>query len=151
MTITNTKVAAAAVTALALTLGLTFAAYSYGKSTRKSETQVKRIVDDAVVVRGAQAMTDQVAAVKASVKETTKKVRRAQMRADRKVWMKRLKEHEAKAREAGYSSGNAAGYSSGNSAGYSSGHSSGVEEGIETASDELTCSDDLDVALPACD
>jgi type IV secretory pathway VirB10-like protein len=149
------KIATVAVTLLALALGLTFAAYSYGESTRKSDeqvsAQVKRTTDAAVVVRGAQAATDQAEAVKAAVKVTTKKVRRSQMRADRKVWMKRLKQHEDKARDAGYSTGNAAGYSSGNSAGYSSGHSSGVEEGIDTASDELTCSDDSDVALPACD
>jgi septal ring factor EnvC (AmiA/AmiB activator) len=47
----------------------------------------------------------------------------------------------------GYSSGSSAGYSSGSSAGYSSGRSAGMVE----ASDELACSDDLDVTwLPLC-
>jgi hypothetical protein len=150
----NQKLAATAVTGLALALGLTFAGYSFGESTRRSDAQVSRTVEAAVEIRSAQATSDQSAAVNAAVnaavKATTKKVRRSQMRADRKVWMKRLEQHEDRARDAGYSSGNAAGYSSGNSAGYSSGHSTGVEEGIETASDELVCSDDLDVALPPC-
>lgn len=43
-----------------------------------------------------------------------------------------------------------AGYSAGNSVGYSNGHSTGVDDGVRKASDELTCSDDLDVALPFC-
>jgi hypothetical protein len=44
----------------------------------------------------------------------------------------------------------AAGYSSGNSAGFNTGHSVGVDDGVKKASDELTCSDDLDVPLPFC-
>jgi hypothetical protein len=60
------------------------------------------------------------------------------------------------AQKAGYKSGQQAGYtsgySSGNSAGYSSGHSAGVQDGLVQGSDQLTCSDDLDVYwLPACD
>jgi septal ring factor EnvC (AmiA/AmiB activator) len=44
-----------------------------------------------------------------------------------------------------------ANYSSGFSAGNSSGYSSGVSAGIVQGSDELTCSDDVDVTwLPAC-
>ena len=44
-----------------------------------------------------------------------------------------------------------ANYSSGYSEGNSSGYSSGVSAGIAEGSDELTCSDDLDVTwLPAC-
>jgi len=46
-------------------------------------------------------------------------------------------------------------FASGSQTGFSSGKEQGVEEGVEEGlergSDELTCSDDLDVPLPPCD
>jgi hypothetical protein len=151
MTITlNRRTVAGSALLAAVALLLAFAAYSYGESTRMSDAQVDHqvstTVEKAVAARGAKAASDQTAAVTA----TTKSVRRTTQKADRKVWMKRLKKHEDAAHAAGYSTGSAAGYSSGNADGYSSGHESGVEDGIDTASDELTCSDDMDVALPMC-
>jgi peptidoglycan hydrolase CwlO-like protein len=44
-----------------------------------------------------------------------------------------------------------AGYSAGNSAGYEQGNASGYSSGLSAGSDQLTCSDDVDVYwLPAC-
>ena len=66
------------------------------------------------------------------------------------------------ARNEGYSDGSVAGYGSGHTAGYSrasevdegwkvaEGESEGFEDGMDTASDDLDCSDDPDVPLPYC-
>ena len=65
------------------------------------------------------------------------------------MWRKRVKMlHENN--ETAVASASASGYSSGSAAGYSSGNADGIEEGIDVASDELSCSDDMDVALPFC-
>jgi flagellar biosynthesis/type III secretory pathway protein FliH len=73
------------------------------------------------------------------------------------MWRGRItrikKDHKrvlAKQVESARQAGIDAGYSTGSAAGYSSGKEEGVEEGIDKASDELTCSDDMDVDLPFC-
>jgi hypothetical protein len=124
-------------------LGATFfAAWTLGKSTRQSDAAVTKKVEQAVARRGERAKLDQGSAVAA-----TKVSQRARAK-------KHLTKVVAKAKknsyDKGYSAGSSAGYSAGNSAGYSAGNAAGVEEGVEKASDELTCSDDSDVALPAC-
>ena len=142
----------ASVAAVLLVLGalLTFGAYSYGESTRKSDTHVNRLLESgikaAVSERSKQAEAEQARAVKAAVTNAVKEAKRAQRKADKKIWTKRMRKAVQEAREEGA----AAGYSSGNAAGFSAGHSTGVEEGIEQGSDELSCSDDLDVPLPPC-
>lgn len=60
--------------------------------------------------------------------------------------VRRMKSRARRETEAARNSG----YSAGNSAGFSAGHSTGVDDGVRKASDELTCSDDLDVPLPFC-
>lgn len=117
-------------------------AFLAGRDTRLSDQQV-----DAKLA--AQSQQDARKA-KASEAAAVKDARLAQRKADGKVWQKRLERATKKAREAGYSTGSAAGYSSGKTDGYSAGNADGVEEGLVKGSDELTCSDDMDVPLPAC-
>ena len=138
------------ITLLALAAALAFVAYTMGASSRRSDTDVVRLVDRKVSVavgeRGAKAEADQRAAVRKAVKAA----RRSQLRRDRRVWRGRTRRAVRKAEDSAYDRGSSAGFASGNAAGYTAGHGDGVEDGIDTASDELDCSDDLDVALPAC-
>lgn len=117
-----------------------------GQGSRLSEKAVTAKVASAVERRADRAAKDRAAAVRSA-----KDLQRSR---DDTRWAKKLKSTVAKEKAAsydsGYSAGNNAGYAAGNSAGYSAGNADGVEEGIETASDELTCSDDSDVALPPC-
>jgi hypothetical protein len=142
----NRTTAAVVATLLALTLVASYAAYSYGESTRKSDAAVKTLVlsrvSSAVGDRSKQATADQGAAVKTA----TKNAKRAQRKHD----MKKLRTAVKKAEQKAYAAGQGAGFSSGSAAGYSSGHSNGVRDGIIEGSDELTCSDDSNVPLPAC-
>jgi hypothetical protein len=139
---------AVGVTSVLLGLGALIAIgfYAYGVSTRMPDNAVVDLVntrvDRAVTTRGEQAGREQTAAVSGA--------EAAQRTRDNKRWRKRMNKAVKKSRQAGYESGQAAGYSSGNAAGFSSGKSAGVEEGITKASDELVCSDDLDVDLPPC-
>jgi hypothetical protein len=125
---------------------IAFGFYIYGASTRMPDNAVVDLVgtrvDEAVTTRGEQAGREQTTAVTAA--------ELAQRKLDNKRWRKRMNKAVKKSRQAGYESGQAAGYTSGNAAGFSSGKSAGVEEGISKASDELVCSDDLDVDLPPC-
>jgi hypothetical protein len=129
--------AAAGITLLVLAVlgGVGVGAYIYGKSTRQSDSQVDRRVVKAVAERSRRADIEE--------KRAVKRAKGSQRKADRKVWKKRMEKAVNNARNVGYSSGSAAGYSSG--------RSTGVEEGLKKGSDELTCSDDLDVPLPPCD
>ena len=79
----------------------------------------------------------------------TKKAVKTQKNRDVKVLRRVIRRMKVRARRESKAARDA-GYSAGNSAGFSSGHSSGVDDGVRKASDELTCSDDLDVPLPFC-
>jgi hypothetical protein len=118
------------------------AAYFVGQSSRASNEVVAARVALAVEKRGNTAEEEQKAALRTQAnrhRERIAVVRKVSRDRGYKVGKK-----------SGYVVGNEAGYSAGNSAGFSSGHSTGVEEGVNKASDELTCSDDSDVALPPC-
>jgi hypothetical protein len=132
-----------AVLAIGLAAGGAFLA---GQSTRLSEQQV-----DAKLAT--QARQDKRAA-KTHEALAIKDAKAGQRAIDSKISRKRLNKAVKKAREAGYSSGSAVGYQNGNAAGYQSGtaagHEAGVQDGLKEGSDELTCSDDMDVPLPAC-
>jgi flagellar biosynthesis/type III secretory pathway protein FliH len=148
----RTVVALGALVAVALAaIAVTFLA---GQSTRKSGDAVALLVNqrvtDANKATNAERDIAEAKAVNAAVKRAVKRAKKAQWRSDQKRWKKYSQRLVSSAHEKGYAEGSNAGYNAGNSAGFSSGHSAGVEEGIDEASDELICSDDSDVALPAC-
>ena len=143
------------VAALVLILGAISASFMLGRETRDSDKVVEARVVAAVDHRGEQAeaeVEEALAEQRQDFRERLKKVRKRARSAGYKVGKK---SGYQEGNNDGYAAGNSAGYSAGNSAGYSSGHSEGVEEGveegIEKGSDELSCSDDLDVPLPPCD
>ena len=134
------------VAAVVLILGAISASFMLGRDTRDSDKVVKAHLVAAVDHRGEQAeaeLEEALAEQRQDYRERLKKVRKRARDAGYDVGKK-----------SGYQEGNNDGYAAGNSAGYSSGHSegveAGVEEGIEKGSDELSCSDDLDVPLPPC-
>jgi hypothetical protein len=112
-----------------------------GESTRKSDQQVARertaAVSSGVAAKGAEVKTRYLAIME----RAEKKIKDRNKVVLRRV-VKRLKKQAE--REAQQS------FASGSQSGFSSGRDAGVEEGVLKASDELTCSDDLDVALPYC-
>lgn len=118
-------------------------------ATARTNTQVERAIERTVEADVKKADARVAATKRADNKRLDTRVHRLN-----KMWRGRLSRAKDEARRAGeaagYSSGQSEGYSSGQSAGFSSGHSAGVDEGIEQASDELDCSDDLDVPLPFC-
>jgi hypothetical protein len=128
----------AVLTALLALVVTGMAAYAGGQSTRMADYEVKVAVRTAV--KSAERRAD----------VHTERLLNDQEDAHRK----QLKAARKQAREHGYRVGKKSGYQEGNEAGYSSGYSSGNSTGIETgkdeATDELWCSDDSDVDLPAC-
>jgi flagellar biosynthesis/type III secretory pathway protein FliH len=155
MTFTISKRTLAAFGAvLAITLAAVAVGYLAGQSTRKSSEAVALLVNqrvtDANKATNAERDLREVKAIRTAVNKAVKKAKRAQYRKDQKRWKTYSAKLVDKAHEKGYSEGNTAGYSAGNADGFSSGHTAGVDEGIDQASDELICSDDSDVALPAC-
>lgn len=139
----RTLVGVAGVLALALAATGTF---FIGRDTRLSTQEVDAKLAAQAKRDAGKAKAHEEEAVAAA----TKRAKRIQRRADAKLWRGRVERTSANARDAGYSAGSSAGYSAGNAAGFTEGHETGVEDGIEQGSDELTCSDDLDVPLPAC-
>jgi uncharacterized protein (DUF1501 family) len=139
---------------LAVALAAIAVGYLAGQASRKSDDAVALLVServsDANEATNAERDISEAKAVKRAVRKAVKRARMAQWRKDQRRWKKYSKKLVAKAHDEGYSEGNSAGYSAGNAAGFSSGHSAGVEDGIDEASDELVCSDDNDVPLPAC-
>ena len=134
------------VAALVLILGAISASFMLGRETRDSDKVVKARVVAAVDHRGEQAeaeLEDALAEQRQDFRERLKKVRK-------------------RARNAGYNVGKKSGYQDGQQRRVRGGQlrrllerplqgvEEGVEEGIEKGSDELSCSDDLDVPLPPC-
>lgn len=124
----------AVLTALLALIVTAMAAYAGGQSTRMADHEVKVAVGTAVTsaerradVHTERLLSDQEDAHKKELKAARERGYRI-------------------GKKSGYQEGNEAGYSAGNSAGYSS----GVETGKDEATDELSCSDDSDVDLPAC-
>jgi hypothetical protein len=89
------------------------------------------------------------AAAAIAYEAATRKAVRKQKHRDVKVLRRVVRRMKSRARREAEAARNA-GYSAGNRAGFSAGHSTGVDDGVRKASDELTCSDDLDVPLPFC-
>ena len=128
----------AVLTALLALIVTGVAAYAGGESTRMADHEVKVAVRTAVKsaerradIHTERLLNDQDDAHKMELKAAREEARERGYR----IGMK-----------SGYQEGNEAGYSAGNSAGYSS----GVDAGKDEATDELWCSDDSDVDLPAC-
>jgi flagellar biosynthesis/type III secretory pathway protein FliH len=144
----RTVVAFGAVLAVALA-GIAVG-YLAGQATRKSDDAVALLVNQRITDANQATNAERDIAQAKAIKAAAKRAKQTQFRRDQKRWKRHSKKLVDKAYDKGYDNGNRAGYSSGNSAGYSSGHSVGVEDGIDEASDELVCSDDNDVALPAC-
>lgn len=125
------------------------AAFFIGQGTRKS---------DAVVALEEQAAVKQavVAAVRENNEEQRAVRRRALERAERALKRRnrvvirrvvsRLKRASERRASQSFASGSQAGYQSGSQAGFEQGE----QAGLFKASDELVCSDDSDVPLPAC-
>jgi hypothetical protein len=135
---------------LAVALAALAAGYLAGQASRKSEDAVALLVNQKVTAANKAVNAERDITQAKAVRTAANKAKHNQWRKDQKRWKKYAKKLVAKAHDKGYAEGNTAGYNAGNSAGYSSGHSDGVQDGIEEGSDELTCSDDSDVALPAC-
>jgi uncharacterized protein HemX len=112
-----------------------------GQGTRKSDQQVTRertaAVSSAVAMKGAEVRTRYLALME----RAEKKIKNRDKVVMRGVVKRLKKEMERKAQQS---------YASGSQSGFSTGRDAGVEEGVRKASDELTCSDDVDVALPYC-
>ncbi len=131
-------ISVAVLTALLALIVTAMAAYAGGQSTRMADHEVKVAVRTAVTSaeRRADVHTERLL----NIQEGAHK--------------KELKAARAQARERGYRIGKKSGYQEGNEAGYSAGNSAGYSSGVETgkdeATDELSCSDDSDVDLPAC-
>ncbi len=124
--------------------------YLAGQATRKSDEAVALLVNQRVTDANQATNAERDIAQTKAVRTAAKQAKRAQYRKDQKRWKRYSEKLVDKAYDKGYDNGNRTGYSAGNSAGFSSGHEAGVEDGIDEASDELVCSDDNDVALPAC-
>jgi hypothetical protein len=146
---------AAATAAIA---GVGAAAFFGGQTTRMSDearANERHAATTAAVAKADERHAAELATVKVDAKTHERKAVKRAIKGERK----RAERLAATARSEGYSAGNSAGYgaghsdgySEGNEEGYSEGNEEGVEEGIEQASDELECSDDLDVPLPFCD
>jgi cell division protein FtsB len=146
------KIVLAAVGSTIILLALVIGAYAvyHDKTSRIADLKEER---QSLVSHNA-VLTAQVATSRVKLRKTTaalnntakdlRTTRRSLTITKRNLVQSRKDAAAANARaDANYSSG----YSAGNSSGYSSGVSAGIVEG----SDELTCSDDVDVTwLPAC-
>lgn len=145
----NNKVLTIGVAVLTALLALTVTgvgAYAGGQSTRMADHEVQIAVQTAVEssewradIHTERLLNDQEDAHQKELEAAREEARERGYRIGKKSGYQ-------EGNEAGYSAGNAAGYSAGNADGYSS----GVEDGKVEASDELDCSDDSDVPLPAC-
>lgn len=137
-----------------LLAGAAIGGYFFGQSSRQSDAQVAQERTNAVNVAVRRAVNDAVAKKGAEDKE---KRLRIMARAEKKIKdrnkvvvrrvVRNLKKSGDRKAQQSFSSGTQSGFSSGKEQGVEE----GVEEGLERGSDELTCSDDLDVPLPSCD
>jgi len=123
-------------------------AFLAGQSTRLTEATATERVTTTVKATSARLTAEHTDELKRAAKAAHRH-EQTRVRRTNQMWRGRVskmnREHKREVEEAA-----ATGYSSGSAAGYSSGNAAGVEEGVEKASDELVCSDDSDVDLPAC-
>jgi hypothetical protein len=135
---------------IAATLGVGAAAFFGGQTTRMNDTAVASVKHDAVeeaLDKADRTHAAEMAMLRRDAKQEKQHAVRKVRRETRRNERKRATNLAERARNEGYSSGNGAGYASGSAAG----HEAGKEDGIATASDELDCSDDVDVTwLPPC-
>ena len=138
----------------AATIGVGAAAFFGGQTTRMSDTAVAREATGAVKIALAKAESKRQAELvifRSEAKQHERRAVRSAKRATRKNERRRAAKLAERARNQGYSSGNANGFSAGHSSGYDEGNSEGYDEGLDDASDALDCSDDPDVTdLPYC-
>jgi flagellar biosynthesis/type III secretory pathway protein FliH len=93
---------------------------------------------------------EKAAAITAQKQRDAERLRRVVKRLKRKA-KREVQSAFASGQSEGYSSGSAAGYSSGSSDGYEEGTADGYNDGLYDGSDELECSDDVNVSwLPYC-
>jgi flagellar biosynthesis/type III secretory pathway protein FliH len=146
----TTRTIVRASVAIALVAATCAAAFFIGQNTRLTEAtatdRVKANVERTNIERDRE-LKGALSSAKAAEQRRVGKIN--------DMWRGRItrikRDHKrvlAKQVESARQAGIDAGYSSGSAAGYSSGREEGVEEGIDKASDELTCSDDMDVDLP---
>jgi len=142
----------------AATVGVGAATFFGGQSTRMDNTAVASVKHEAVdkaVKEVETAHAAELATFRREAKQDRRDAVRQARRETRSNDRHRAEKLADQARNQGYATGNSVGYSSGNAVGKEEGKQQGKEEGkeegIEEASDELTCSDDSDADLPACD
>ena len=130
-----------------------YVAFLVGQTTRVTEADAQsratRAVQKAVERTKADENAKRLAELK-RVRTAARKHETRRVKMNNRSWRRRLARETEKARQEGVNSGYSSGQSVGFSSGKEEGQEEGFEEGIEEASDELVCSDDLDVPLPAC-
>lgn len=119
-------------------------------ATSRTNTAVEKAVRTARGEETAKRHVEVKAAKTAARKHETRRVKKLNRR-----WKSRLARETEKARQAGvnsgYASGQTAGFASGREQGEASGREEGFEDGLDAGSDELDCSDDIDIYwLPSC-
>lgn len=128
-----------------LLAGVGLGGFMVGQGTRSSDQQIARERTAAVHSGVRAAVAAKGAADKAGrlriMERAEKKLKDRNKVVTRRVVRKLKKVMERTAQQS---------FASGSQAGFSNGKEAGVEEGVQKASDELTCSDDVDVALPYC-
>ena len=154
MTITiNRRKLLVAGLAVAIIAAACYIAFLVGQTTRITEATATTRTATAVTAAVKRADGKHVAAMKAA-KAAAHKHERKRVAYVYAKWRKRVKQLKRQnaaavtaARNAGYASGSSAGFSSGHAAGRDEGYG----EGAHDATDEVVCSDDLDVTwLPYC-
>lgn len=125
------------------------AAFFVGQGTRKSDAVValeeQAAVKQAVVVAVRENNEEQRAVRRRALERAERALKRRNRVVIRRV-VSRLKRASERRASQSFASGSQAGYQSGSEAGFEQGE----QAGLFKASDELVCSDDSDVPLPAC-
>lgn len=150
-----TRIVAGTLLAVACIVGAFAGGFFTGQGTRMSDDQVavqqRGAVNAAVARKGAEDKQKRLR-IMARAEERMKKQHRKVIR---RV-VRKLKRSGDRKAEQSYSSGQSVGRAAGSREGFASGSAagfaSGTEEGMFRASDDLSCSDDPDVAwLPYCE
>ena len=141
-------ISAGVLVTIALLVGATAAYSDHKADARAHVAEVKSLNarhGRQIVALKTAAVAHEKAAIKKAVKKAVRKQKRHDLRVMHRV-AKKQKNRRNRESEAARQAGQAAGYSGG----FNAGHEVGREDGLIEGSDELTCSDDLDVPLPPC-
>lgn len=144
------RVIGATAVVLVIVAAAAVGSYFAGQSTRDSDKTVAAKVTTSVNAGVKQTVAEQTGIRRKVIRE----VRADQKKHDRSVMRKlraRMQKVADRKAKASYASGQSTGFSSGHSQGEQDGYQSGTVDGLIQGSDQLSCSDDIDVTwLPAC-